>query len=299
LYSRFAFKINPGNIRLKYGKKSYVLITGGSDGIGLAFAKLFGKLGFNLILWSRNKKKLEDVKNMLKSNYPKIEIHIIAKDFGNSVKNSFYSEELKKIENLDISILVNNVGYIPNGKKFSEFKISWLVNAVNVNVIPQAVLSRYFIEKFKQRKESSALIDVSSIISDLPVPFYNIYGASKLFNTYFSQSINNQYCIQYKNISNISIIPGPVQSNMSNQIDALLRGSKSSGFIDSIRSLIFSTPEITSLESLKGLELKRMRATGFVNHGILHTLIKCILIVFPFIKDLLGNFRFIRKFNRI
>ena len=46
-----------------YGANSYALITGGSDGIGKAFAFALAKQGFNLIIVARNLEKLELVRN--------------------------------------------------------------------------------------------------------------------------------------------------------------------------------------------------------------------------------------------
>lgn len=46
------------NLKEKYGD-GYVLITGCTDGIGLAYAEIFANMGFNLVLVARNKTKLE------------------------------------------------------------------------------------------------------------------------------------------------------------------------------------------------------------------------------------------------
>ena len=45
---------------------NYVLITGGSDGIGLELAKLFAKDKHNLVLAARNIERLNKAKEMLK-----------------------------------------------------------------------------------------------------------------------------------------------------------------------------------------------------------------------------------------
>ena len=45
-----------------YGKNSFVLVTGSSDGIGKWMAKYFYSKGFSVILNGRNRKKLEAVK---------------------------------------------------------------------------------------------------------------------------------------------------------------------------------------------------------------------------------------------
>ena len=59
----------------------YTLITGASTGIGYELSKVFAKDKHNLILVSRNKTKLQAVKDeLLKYN---IDIKILALDLGN------------------------------------------------------------------------------------------------------------------------------------------------------------------------------------------------------------------------
>jgi hypothetical protein len=52
---------NP-NLGVRYGQNSYVLITGGSLGLGKELAKCFAKRGFNLILLARGRDNLEVAK---------------------------------------------------------------------------------------------------------------------------------------------------------------------------------------------------------------------------------------------
>ena len=42
----------------RYGKGSWALVTGGTDGIGLEMAKELARLGFNIINVARNSEKL-------------------------------------------------------------------------------------------------------------------------------------------------------------------------------------------------------------------------------------------------
>jgi 17beta-estradiol 17-dehydrogenase / very-long-chain 3-oxoacyl-CoA reductase len=46
------------NLLKRYGKNSWVLVTGSSDGIGKQFALSFAKRGFNVIISARTKSKL-------------------------------------------------------------------------------------------------------------------------------------------------------------------------------------------------------------------------------------------------
>ena len=90
----------------------YTLITGASTGIGYELAKLFAKDKHNLILVSRNKIKLESVKNELEKY--NIDIKILALDLLKSedIKNIFNYVEINK---LNIDILVNNAGITKDG----------------------------------------------------------------------------------------------------------------------------------------------------------------------------------------
>ncbi len=45
----------------RYGKGTWAVVTGASDGIGKSFCSELAKDGFNIILIARNKEKLEKV----------------------------------------------------------------------------------------------------------------------------------------------------------------------------------------------------------------------------------------------
>ena len=73
--------LSKNNLKEKYGD-GYVIITGGSRGIGLSFAKEFLKQNFKICLISSNKEKLEKVKKELLELYPYSIIKIIDFDFS-------------------------------------------------------------------------------------------------------------------------------------------------------------------------------------------------------------------------
>ena len=64
-----------------YGKGSYALVTGGSEGIGFALAKQLAQRGFNLILISRSLIKLEEAKQSLNKEFPTCDVLIRFFDF--------------------------------------------------------------------------------------------------------------------------------------------------------------------------------------------------------------------------
>ena len=49
----------------RYGRGSWALITGGSDGIGLEMAKELARKQFNIVIIARNEEKLKKAENVL------------------------------------------------------------------------------------------------------------------------------------------------------------------------------------------------------------------------------------------
>lgn len=73
---------SPAAFKNLYGKDSYVVITGFTEGIGLAFACQFAKLQFNLVLIGRNKVKIENALKAIKKINNEINIKVIEIDFS-------------------------------------------------------------------------------------------------------------------------------------------------------------------------------------------------------------------------
>lgn len=196
-----------------YGKNTYAVITGGSEGIGLALAKHLASKGFNLFLISRDLEKLQTAqKEILKIN-PNCKIITRAFDF-----NNFHLEFLQSLSEaftfdfstIDVSMLINNVG-VGTTKNFLDGTEEDLLKLVKVNCLTQTLLTNFFAQIFRQRKLKSVILSVSSVASIVPLPNLSMYGASKLFNLHFSESIGNfDHQIDY-----YSYLPGYVPTQLS------------------------------------------------------------------------------------
>ncbi len=85
------------------------LITGASGGIGLEFAKLFARDGYNLVLVARNEAKLQAIKLDLEKRAG-IKARVIAKDLNEPASPDEIYKELEEL-GLSVDVLVNNAGF--------------------------------------------------------------------------------------------------------------------------------------------------------------------------------------------
>lgn len=96
--------------------KSYALVTGASDGLGLALAEEIMKRGFNVIVHGRNGTKLEGVREKLQAKFPKLKVVVAeatALEPEASAKKIMTIVEGIETHGGKLTVLINNVGGIP------------------------------------------------------------------------------------------------------------------------------------------------------------------------------------------
>lgn len=204
-YKKFIRK--PLNLTERYGEGSYALITGATDGIGKEFCIQLAKLKFNLILVSRNIEKLKKVSDELKKNYINLKTILIEFDFSKKFSIKDYEKYFvnnNDIKNLDISILINNIG-ISQRELFSNYTLEFIMDTININIVSQSLLTKIFINKFFNRNKKCAIISMSSYSATLPLILSSIYCASKIYDDYLLRSIAEEN--KGKNIDFLSVRP--------------------------------------------------------------------------------------------
>ncbi|KAJ8126434.1 hypothetical protein O1611_g7202 [Lasiodiplodia mahajangana] len=102
------FVLGGTNLRKYGGKGTWAVVTGASDGLGKEFATQLAAKGFNLLLVSRTQSKLEAFQNELQSKYPSLQTDILAMDFAAVDNDADYSRLAKRIDGLNVGILINN-----------------------------------------------------------------------------------------------------------------------------------------------------------------------------------------------
>ena len=205
LYKKFIRK--PLNLTERYGEGSYALITGATDGIGKEFCIQLAKLKFNLILVSRNIEKLKKVSDELKNKFINLQTILIEFDFSKKFSIKDYENYFlnnKEIKNLDISILINNIG-ISQRELFTNYSLEFIMDTININIVSQSLLTKIFINKLLNRNKKSAIISMSSYSATLPLILSSIYCASKIYDDYLIRAIAEEN--KGKNIDFLSVRP--------------------------------------------------------------------------------------------
>ena len=199
------------NLKERYGNNTWALVTGATDGIGKAFCEALAREGFNIILVSRNIDKLKKCEEELKSINPKIETFTLIYDFSNKIDLESYKKEFAKADHLDISIIVNNVGIgVPS--EFINQSLEDVYNTMIVNMLPQGVITKIFIDKLVKREKKSAFINISSVACLTPIPNFAVYSATKAFNDFLSRALQVEFSGK---IDFLSVRPFGVSTNLA------------------------------------------------------------------------------------
>ena len=128
------------NLKKRFG--SWTVVTGATDGIGKAMAFEFARKGLNVVLISRSKDKLDECAVELQAKYPKVEVKVLAIDYGD-FSAPVRTKVVAFLDGLDVGILVNNVGIsYPYTKFFHELEDERVEQLISLNVDSTTWMSR-------------------------------------------------------------------------------------------------------------------------------------------------------------
>ena len=161
-----------------------ILITGGSAGIGLAFALKFLELGNEVIVTGRRQAALDQVK----SKYPKL--HTIQSDVADPAQIAALAARVKSdFPRLDV--LMNNAGImLYKNLKSRAADLTGLMTEMNINVGGVIGTTSALIDVLTSNK--GTVINVSSGLAFVPLPAAPIYSATKAAIHSYTQSLRFQ-----------------------------------------------------------------------------------------------------------
>jgi len=185
-----------------------ILITGGSAGIGLAFALKFLELGNEVIVTGRRQAVLDQVR----AKYPKL--HTIQSDVADPAQVAALAARMKS-DFPKLDVLMNNAGImLYKNLKAPAADLAGLMAEMNVNVGGVITTTAAFIDILRANK--GTVINTSSALAFVPLPSAPIYSATKAAIHSYTQSLRFQ--LEETGVEVIELMPPVVKTDLAADI---------------------------------------------------------------------------------
>lgn len=167
-------------------KGKRVLITGGTRGIGRCMVQeLIDGGASHIAIIARDKKSLKEISEA----NPEVKFLRIAGDVANI---DILREAAARIEDKwgYLDILINNAGIVSAGP-LEELPDEEIYDQVAVNLTAILLLTKYCVPLLKS-SEDGAILNISSGLGLIGMPFYAVYGSTKAAIKQFSDSMRRE-----------------------------------------------------------------------------------------------------------
>jgi len=183
------------------------LITGASAGIGREFARQLGGRARSLILIARREQRLNELRDELNRQYPKLAVSSRKIDLADLAQLNELLAWLDH-EGIDVDLLINNAGLGDSGPFATSNPIRNEQMTV-VNMVALTTLTRHLLPRMIA-KGCGGILNVSSSAGFLPIPDFAVYAATKAYVTSLSEALRAE--LRGTGVSVCALCPGPVHS---------------------------------------------------------------------------------------
>ncbi len=182
------------------------LITGASAGLGVEYARLFARDGYDLVLVARRGERLEELAGELEKKYGITALVLVA-DLRESSAPQRIFDALAAAER-EIDFLVNSAGFGTTGA-FVNLDTMRELDLIDVNIRALTHLTRLFLPGMVARKRGRVL-NIASIAGFVPGPYMATYYASKAFVLSLTEAL--AYELHGTGVTATASCPGPVET---------------------------------------------------------------------------------------
>jgi len=193
--------------------QKYVLITGGTSGIGYELAKLFAKDHYNLVIVARNNDELTKTATELKQQFG-VEVETIAKDLFKR-ESPFEVHDEIKAKGIQIDVLVNDAGQGQYGL-FAETAINRELDIIQLNIGATISLVKCYLPEMLARKDGK-ILNLSSIAGKTPGPYQSVYHGTKAFVQSFTEAIRSEN--KDSGVTITALLPGATATDFFNKAE--------------------------------------------------------------------------------
>jgi short-subunit dehydrogenase len=164
------------------------LITGASFGIGMEFARVFAREGYNLVLVARSADKLRQLASELEKAHGTRSL-ILATDLTDPGASAYVLDQTIRA-GIQVDVLVNNAGFGQYGM-FAENDLEECLRQIQLNVTTLTHMTRLYLPSMIQRKDGG-ILNVASTAAFQPGPLMAVYFATKAYVLHLSEALANE-----------------------------------------------------------------------------------------------------------
>ncbi len=186
--------------------KEYVLITGGTSGIGREFVRLFSRED-NVVVIARDIKALIQIKKECEQE-SQYHCYIIQKDLSDEGSVEEIYQELNE-QGIFIKTLINNAG-VGDHCLFCEGNLQTYQKMIQLNIRALTEFNHIFIQDMVERGKGS-ILNVASIGAFQPGPYMSVYYASKAYVLSLSEALYVE--MKGTGVFVGALCPGPTKTN--------------------------------------------------------------------------------------
>ena len=153
----------PLNFKQKYGREdSWVLVTGGSDGVGLEVCQQMARQGFNICMVARNEAKMAEKLAHITESFPQVKVKSVVFDFADHWQVQDYQNDIAdQVKDIDIAMVFLNAGVGQVGA-FNEISPQDVERICRVNALQPLYLTKVLLPLLIGRNHPSAIVYTSS-----------------------------------------------------------------------------------------------------------------------------------------
>ena len=218
---------------------NYALVTGGSSGIGFAYASVLAKKGYNILIVSNQEEENEKSATQLREKFG-VDVRTLFADLAHedSAQQVF---DFCQREGIQVDVLVNNAGMY-YFDLITQQPLAKTAAMVQLNMTTPTLLCALFGAEMKKRG-TGYILNASSITAWMEFPGLAVYGNSKRYLKGFSRSLASEF--NDFGVKVCAVCPGAVDTSLYNLSPEVRRRCRRWG--------VMLSPEAVARKGVKAL----------------------------------------------
>jgi short-subunit dehydrogenase len=205
------------------------IITGAGQGIGQALALEFAAKGAHLLLVGRKEATLQETAGLVKNAGGTSEI--LVQDLGQADGAQNVANAVKSWDTIDL--LVNNAGNVRAGR-LEDATAAEASAMIDLNLTAPVLLTQALLPQLRTSGEAggSLILNISSEIALVAMPFYAVYAATKTGLAAFGEAMRRE--LHGTGVHVATVYPGATDTEMMSTQNADWKRGPVSGVVERV-----------------------------------------------------------------